>query len=234
MKLAVLTTPGIHHTYFLHRLIDVGLEIDALFYETSFLQSPFDTSSRFDKKQNEFEQDAFSCYPLKDPVIDNVFHYPSLNQSDAVSQLRCVNADIGVVFGCGKLCEPVIQSIPMLINIHKGFAEEYRGLDSDLWPIYHGDYNKIGVSIHKVDKALDTGDIAAAEKVRLKKCMKIEELRYAWVVVATKLIIDCLNKFKVGKLFFTPQSSMGRYYSFMPSELKNICADRFDKYCSKL
>ena len=43
------------------------------------------------------------------------------------------------------------------------FAQYYRGLDSDLWAIYHRDYKNIGVTIHMVDSELDTGEILYQE-----------------------------------------------------------------------
>ena len=48
---------------------------------------------------------------------------------------------------------------PKALNVHMGIAEKYRGLDSNLWAFYHHDYKSIGVTLHKLDRRLDTGQV---------------------------------------------------------------------------
>ena len=46
-----------------------------------------------------------------------------------------------------------------MLNIHKGLTQYYRGLDSEYWPIFFNEFDKLGTTIHKIDNNLDTGDI---------------------------------------------------------------------------
>ncbi|MEM0966810.1 MAG: formyltransferase family protein [Verrucomicrobiota bacterium] len=234
MKFVLLSTKGIHHTYFIHRVLEAGFEIDSVFYETGILKPPFDVTSRFDNSQRIYEERVFGEYSLEDPSSLTYFQFKSLNSDAAVQAIKERKADIGIVFGCGKLDTSVIQCFPLLLNIHKGFAERYRGLDTDLWPIFHAEYRNIGVTLHKVAPSLDTGDLVEALPVFLGRGMKIEELRVAWVKLATEMSIRSLEKFEKGTLETTKQKSIGRYYTFMPSDLRNLAADRFDRFCSRL
>ena len=66
-----------------------------------------------------------------------------------------------------------------LINVHRGIINKYRGLDSDLWAIYHKDLDNIGVTIHKVDENLDTGKRNRSKKIKnYKKKIKIYQLKF--------------------------------------------------------
>ncbi len=121
-----------------------------------------------------------------------------------------------------------------LINVHRGIAQKYRGLESDLWAIYHKDYANIGVTVHFVEKELDTGDIVGQKRIPINNNMKIWQLRYHWTLIATELVTNAIEMYVAGKMSAYSQQSKGRYYSFMPSELKNIMASRFNTYCEKL
>jgi methionyl-tRNA formyltransferase len=140
-----------------------------------------------------------------------------------------------VVFGAGKISSDVIKMFPDgLINVHRGISEKYRGLDSELWAVYHQDYGNIGVTIHKVEELLDTGDIIFKQKLKLKSGMKTYQLRYYTSLIATNLVIKTLKDYLSGTLLQKKQKKKGRYYSFMPLELKKIVNDKFNHYCEKI
>lgn len=234
-RLVLLSTDAIHHVYFVNRLLAQGFELDAVFYETHALEPPFPVEPVFDEAQREFEEAEFRRdLPATVPADLPVFYYRSLNEPEAVAHIARYEPEIGIVFGCGKLAPTVIRCFPILLNIHKGLAEEYRGLDTDLWPIYHFELDSIGVTVHQVDEELDTGPVAKSARVPLHRGMRIEQLRHAWVVLATEMVMDCLRQHTRGKLALRKQARVGRYYSFMPTELKRLVARRFNAYCRSL
>ena len=95
-----------------------------------------------------------------------------------------------------------------------------KGLDSDLWAIYHDDFNNIGVTIHKVDTELDTGDFSYSKSLKLDKNMQIFQLRFYTTLLAYELVKKTLLDFINGDIKFSKQKKIGRYYSFMPIQLK--------------
>ena len=102
-----------------------------------------------------------------------------------------------------------------------GIAEKYRGLDSNLWAWYHKDFRNIGVTLHKLDNDLDSGLIFRSQRLKLNKNQKVWLLRYLESELAIKLLKQAINKIKNSKLKFRKQKFDGRYYSFMPSVIKN-------------
>jgi methionyl-tRNA formyltransferase len=45
------------------------------------------------------------------------------------------------------------------INIHTGITPEYRSADPIFWALYRGEPEKVGVTIHYIDRGIDTGPI---------------------------------------------------------------------------
>lgn len=118
--------------------------------------------------------------------------------------------------------------------MHRGIAEEYRGLDSDVWAIYNNDFKNIGVTIHRVEEELDTGDILKCKKLQIKEGMKVHELRYYTTVLASNLALELMREYQQnGKLVTDKQKKRGKYYSFAPLELKKAAALRFNTFTEK-
>ena len=59
--------------------------------------------------------------------------------------------------------KPHIYSIAKLaaVNVHFGIAPHYRGSHTLFYPLYLGDYENVGVTLHFLDPGVDTGDIIA-------------------------------------------------------------------------
>ena len=208
MKLMVLTTETLHHIYFVKQLYMVH-QRDA--YE----------SDLFFKGKN---------IKLKD--VAETKNVDSVNSDKSINLIKKYSPDIIIVGGTGKIYKDVIKSSNHgTINLHGGDPEQYRGLDSHLWSIYHNDFNNFIITIHHVNEELDDGDIILQKEIRLTKNMKIHELRSYNIQIVVELAISNLDMYKRHGFFISrPQRKKGRYYSFMPSSLKDICVKRFNKY----
>ena len=51
------------------------------------------------------------------------------------------------------------------VNIHTGITPEYRSADPIFWALYRGEPEKVGVTIHYIDRGIDTGPIIHQETV---------------------------------------------------------------------
>ncbi len=231
-KILILSTDTLHHRYFINKIVDADIHIDKCFFETESVKPKFQTGPLYEKLQNQFEQMTFSKKDLKKVQVQNV---KTMDSSEAIYEIKKYNPDLGIAFGTRKLPAELIDVFKDgLINVHRGISEEYRGLDSELWAIYHKDYENIGTTIHMINSDLDTGNIISQEKFVLKKNMKIHQLRYYTTKIATTLIINAIKQYIKGDLQSKPQKKKGRYYSFMPLELKKMVSKKFNKYCEKL
>ncbi|MDP6908001.1 MAG: formyltransferase family protein, partial [Flavobacteriales bacterium] len=90
---------------------------------------------------------------------------PSLNSSIAVNAVVKAEPDLCVVMGTSILRSRMI-SIPKIgtINAHTSILPEYRGARSEFWQCYNQDYRNVGVTLHFIDKGVDTGNILFQKK----------------------------------------------------------------------
>ncbi len=51
------------------------------------------------------------------------------------------------------------------VNIHTGITPEYRSADPIFWALYRGEPEKVGVTVHYIDRGIDTGPILHQESV---------------------------------------------------------------------
>ena len=231
LKIALLSSDTLHHRYFINRMKAEGLPLELVIFEKKIYKPKFKTSPFLEKDEEIFESREFKKLMNIDSVdCENLF-VPDINCDDAISLLRSKKINYGIVFGTGLIKEKLINYFKgNLINIHRGIAEEYRGLDSDLWAIYHDDFNNIGVTIHKVDTELDTGDISYSKSLKLDKNMQIFQLRFYTTLLAYELVKKTLLDFINGDIKFSKQKKIGRYYSFMPIQLKKGLDNKFENY----
>ena len=141
-----------------------------------------------------------------------------------------------IVFGTGVLKKKLFLLFKnRIFNLHGGNPEMYRGLDSIFWTIFNNQYSHIETTLHKLEKKIDTGKLFMTKKICLKKNMKFYEIRYYNTVnciILCKLLIKKILKKKKIKLI--KQKGIGRYYTAMPTILKDYCINKFESYTKNL
>lgn len=232
MKIVVLTTETLHHTYFVQTLAR-EFPPEMVVVERNILAPPFETHHPFEDIRDTYERQAF--FGGKNVSLGNVANtlvVGSVNEPAAMACLRKIAPEAVIVFGAGRISKEVIQICPDgIINLHGGDPEEYRGLDSHLWAIYHDDFDSFVVTLHRVNEKLDDGDVILQGRINITKGMRLHELRRHNTELCIRLVFSALDMFKRHRHFISrPQRECGRYYSFMPSTLKDICVVRFRKY----
>jgi methionyl-tRNA formyltransferase len=101
-------------------------------------------------------------YGLNDSPIpeDKVTRVSSVNSERCIEALRTAAPDVVVVAGARVIAEQVLASVKtMFINVHAGITPLYRGVHGGYWSLVHNDRNNCGVTVHLVDKGIDTGGI---------------------------------------------------------------------------
>lgn len=119
--------------------------------------------------------DLAACAEKLKLPLANVENYHSKN---AISLLRAADADLGILYGTNIIRESVF-SIPRLgsINIHQGLAPLYRGGPTVFWELLNGE-KEVGITVHFVAAAVDTGDIVLQQSVPLEYDFSKYDLRY--------------------------------------------------------
>ena len=91
------------------------------------------------------------------------FEVPHINSDETAQLLTCLQPDLGLSLG-NSYISPRIFSLPKsgMINVHGERLPEYQNAQSVIWPIYHNE-TRTGLSIHQIDKGIDTGAILHRE-----------------------------------------------------------------------
>lgn len=227
---ALLTTKSTHHIYYENQIYRNFKNIITIF-ETKVIKSNFQTSIKFEKKRDKYEKKVF--FNNKNPKFKSkTFKVNNINDPKVIDILKKNKVKYLIVFGTRKITLEILKFYKnKIFNLHGGNPEEYRGLDSHYWSIYHNDFNNLVSCIHLMNKKLDDGKIIFMLKLKIPKKTKIYQLREIntknCINISSKLLKRISNLDKV-KLY--NQNKIGRYYSFMPKDLKNICQKKFEKF----
>jgi len=96
--------------------------------------------------------------------------------------------------GGARIIKENIISIPKIgiLNAHPGLLPKYRGVDVILWSIYNGD--DIGVTIHFIDKGVDTGTICRKKIIEIEKNDSIKTIREKAINISAELMVKVVKE----------------------------------------
>jgi hypothetical protein len=232
-SIIVLASDTPHRRFFIKSLMSKFSNIKCVIFETESIKPSFSTGPFYEREERKFENDSFFV-DFDDDFDDDLdkvqIHYvDTINSEQSISLITKISPSFAVIFGTRKVSKKVTKLFKDgAINVHRGIASEYRGLDSNLWAIYHEDFNNLGITIHKVNDVLDTGEIIYEEKLNVPFNSEIFQLRYYETLLATNLTMRAIEDYNSGRIVSFKQEKFGRYYSFMPLVLKETITKKFD------
>ena len=153
-------------------------------------------------------------------------HGPTLNCQSTINSLRSFEPDVIFVLETLKLGPEILAVRPDAIyNFHSADPRYARGLNCDLWAIYHGQFPTVGC--HRVVEALDSGEVLCIEGYRLRRGMTISQLRIEKVATAFRMATRLLTTARFAR---TDVVGDGRYYGAMPTILQDKVNDKLVKF----
>lgn len=88
-----------------------------------------------------------------------VHRVESINDPSVIDLLKQTQPELVVVLGTSIIKEPVLAAAPCFVNLHVGITPLYRGAHGQFWAVLNRDFENLGVTLHFVDKGIDTGAI---------------------------------------------------------------------------
>jgi len=150
------------------------------------------------------EQTANAILPLRQshpnrPTIPE-YTVTDLNQSTARQLIANLEPDVLVVHATRILRPATIQlADDFAVNLHCGLLPAYRGHDSMFWPLYYGDHDQLGVTIHLLEEQVDTGASLRRERIKWTPEDTDLDLWFTSFRVGVDLLIDLLQCLNQGK-----------------------------------
>lgn len=146
------------------------------------------------------------------PVLQPV----KIKEAEAVETLRTYQADIFVVAAFGQILSEEILAMPKYgcVNIHASLLPKYRGAGPIQWAIINGE--KItGVTIMRMDKGLDTGDMLFQKEVAIAPDETADTLHDKLAEAGAHLIVEALAKIEAGDVTPVKQKDEESCYAKM-------------------
>lgn len=80
-------------------------------------------------------------------------------------------------YGCQKIDVTNLKNLKIkCFNIHGGLLPKYKGVNTNFWPHMNNESNMIGLTLHKLDEKIDSGDIFFQTSVDIEKKDTINSL----------------------------------------------------------
>tara|TARA_B100001250_G_scaffold57502_1_gene44613 strand:+ start:963 stop:1766 length:804 start_codon:yes stop_codon:yes gene_type:complete len=128
-----------------------------------------------------------------------IFEKINLHSTDFVNRLYKIKPDLMLLFGTPIIDERIFN-IPKYgtINFHSSMLPYYKGSMVEFWQLYNSDYRYCGVSIHFVDKNVDSGNIIIQEQINVDNRDVFFDLRYKNLLKGLELYPAAIDKVKNG------------------------------------
>ena len=226
MRIGILTTRTTHHKYFINKISEKYKNISVFFEKAKI--NKYSKLVQFEKKRKEYEEKIIN--KLKKRTNINYFNFDDIEDKNLVQIIK-KNCDYIIVFGTSKIKGKILNIFKnKIFNFHAGNPQKYRGLDSHYWCIYHNDFKSLDSTIHILEKKFDTGKIIYKKNLKIDKNTKLYQLRMKNTKLLTDLSLKLFNQIdKNKKIISHKQKKLGRYYSYMPFEIKLTIEKKFNK-----
>ncbi|MBB5066430.1 formyl transferase [Granulicella mallensis] len=150
------------------------------------------------RRANIMQQYGMDESPIPAECITDVL---SVNDAQVITLLQKLSPRVIVVNGTRILEEKVLQtSDGVFLNTHVGITPLYRGVHGGYWAQASGDPEHFGVTIHKIDKGIDTGEIVAQASDRPASSDNFSTYPLLQIALAIPILKQAIRNALDGKL----------------------------------
>lgn len=170
---------------------------------------------------DHYFQDAWHEFQSDIPVLQ----VEDINAPQVLDRLRQEQPDIILDHGTSIVHNRILETAELSLNLHWGLSPYYRGTHCTEWALINWDPYNIGVTIHKLVKKIDGGDIIAQQRATVTPDDTAYSIDMQLSYMGAGLVCDILDRVKKGNsLYFTGQQSSVGY----------LTLDRqWSRYCRK-
>ena len=137
---------------------------------------------------------------------------PSISSSEELKKLQEMNLDMIIVVAYGLILPEEVINLPKLgcFNVHASLLPRWRGAAPIQRAMIEGDQTT-GVTIMKIDKGLDTGDIGLQKEIKIEQ-QNYSELEKELANEGAELLINFIDRLD-GSIQFAKQNDTHACYA---------------------
>lgn len=141
--------------------------------------------------KNRLAEVLSTLQPKNLDTFDNKLSVSSINDDNVSDYLGEKQPEVIVVNGTRIIGKKLLSYINVpIINIHAGITPKYRGVHGGYWALVKKDIKNCGVTVHHVDRGIDTGNVICQRNICPTK--KDSFVTYPFLQLKEGLI--CLDK----------------------------------------
>ncbi len=174
-KVVIITSNQLRHTY-LRTMFAWHKEISVLRTYVEYSSSkqeensldPIEVKHFFAREMSE--EDFFSGVIKSIDDLSNSVEIEKnlINEERYISEIRCLNVDYIVTFGCCILRGDFLKEFKgKIINVHLGISPYYLGAGTNFHSIINGDFQCTGYTFMFMDEGIDTGEVIHQARARI-------------------------------------------------------------------
>ncbi len=191
---------------------------------------PFATAHHLDDDQAAFETDAW--FGGNSPALADiapVHAVPDMIGDEAASVLKNLKPDAVICLNAGPVGGAIIDMMKTrALVLHPGNPQNYRGEDTHLWAVYHGDESHLECIVQHAALEPNSGSVLASTPLVIPPDMPLAGMRRAitdgYIVGMGKVLTFFDGG---GMLSVTRLQQLGKLYTPMPAVLKDYCLSQF-------
>lgn len=124
------------------------------------------------------------CKNINDPVVEQL--------------LEREKPDLLLDHGTSIVNDQIIEKAPLALNLHWGLSPYYRGTHCTEWALINWDPRNIGVTIHRLTKKIDGGDVLCQARVEPEPGDTVDSINMKLTREGTKILINALADWQAG------------------------------------
>jgi len=141
--------------------------------------------------------------PVKETAEENglkIFQPKKLDEK-FITELKNLTPDLIIVVAYGKILPEEILELPKLksINVHASLLPKLRGPSPIQNSLFQGD-TETGITIMKMDKGIDTGDILSQKKIKIHADDDYITLTSKLAIAGAKLLLNTISELADNKI----------------------------------
>ena len=155
--------------------------------------------------------------PVKEAALEHgikVLQPEKISGSEEMAELMSLEADLIVTAAFGQFLPEALLEAPKLgaINVHASLLPKYRGGAPVHYSIINGD-EKTGVTIMRMVKKMDAGDMLAQESLPISKTDDVGSMFDKLSLLGKEMLLTMLPSFLEGNIEEIPQNEAEVTYS---------------------
>ena len=168
----------------------ISSTIEAIRYGDGVLKE-----KRYISHYNKYFHDKWESIDNNIPILK----VEDINSQIVYERLKEERPDLILDHGTPIVKDHILETSDLALNLHWGLSPYYRGSYCTEWALIHWDPYNIGVTIHKLTRIIDGGDILAQKRAMIKPGDTVNSINMQLTQLGTELVIKAIDRIESGE-----------------------------------